>query len=143
MCIRDSVDRGNKRAFVKCLIFSGSEVGRWITFICRLAEVEGRDKKRLLSTTLCWRYTHTYWSTVVFHIGPKKWLLEVSLHQEEKEKTAFSTPSGLFQFNIMSFGLWNAPAAFERLMDLVLPGLTWKTCLVYLDDVIVLSLIHI
>ena len=33
----------------------------------------------------------------------------------------------------------NAPATFERLMDLILRGLTWKTCLVYLDDVIVIG----
>ena len=34
----------------------------------------------------------------------------------------------------MPFGLCNGPATFERLMDLVLRGLTWKTCFVYLDD---------
>ena len=64
---------------------------------------------------------------------------EVGLHQEDKEKTALSTRSGLFQFNVIPFGICNAPATFERLMDLVLRGLTWKTCLVYLDDVIVIG----
>lgn len=39
----------------------------------------------------------------------------------------------------MPFGLCNAPATFERLMDTVLRGLKWKTCLCYLDDIVVFS----
>ncbi len=37
----------------------------------------------------------------------------------------------------MPFGLCNALATFEWLMELVLSGLNWKICLIYLDDVIV------
>ena len=37
----------------------------------------------------------------------------------------------------MPFGLCNTPATFQRLMDLVLAGLQWSSCLVYLDDIIV------
>ena len=39
----------------------------------------------------------------------------------------------------MPFGLCNAPATFQRMMDIVLTGLKWKTCLIYLDDVVVFS----
>ena len=48
---------------------------------------------------------------------------QVSLSQEARVKTAFATHSGLFQFRVMPFGLCNAPATFERLMDRVLQGL--------------------
>ena len=61
---------------------------------------------------------------------------QVSLSQEARIKTAFATHSGLFQFRVMPFGLCNAPATFERLMDWVLQGLRWSRCLVYLDDII-------
>ena len=56
-----------------------------------------------------------------------------------KKKTAFCAPFGLFQFKVMPFGLTNAPSTFQSLMELVLRGLHWSTCLVYLDDIIVYS----
>jgi hypothetical protein len=62
---------------------------------------------------------------------------QVGVAPEDREKTAFITSHGLFQFKVMPFGLTSAPATFERLMDKVLQGLHWETCLVYLDDIIV------
>ncbi|KAI5725816.1 hypothetical protein M8J77_020471 [Diaphorina citri] len=64
---------------------------------------------------------------------------QVELHPKDKEKTAFTVSNGLWHFNVLPFGLCNSPATFERLMDCVLRGLTWKTCLVYLDDIIVIG----
>ena len=64
---------------------------------------------------------------------------QVGLTEQAKEKSAFVTNSGLFQWTVMPFGLCNAPSTFERLMEKVLAGLTWQICLVYLDDVIVYS----
>ena len=63
------------------------------------------------------------------------WQQEV--RESDREKTAFSTHTGLWEFQRMPFGLKGAPASFQRLMMAVLAGLTWRECLVYLDDVIV------
>ncbi|KAL5489484.1 hypothetical protein EMCRGX_G018578 [Ephydatia muelleri] len=65
------------------------------------------------------------------------WQVEVA--PEDREKTSFVTPYGLFQFRVMPFGLTNAPATFQRLMERVLAGLHWTTCLIYLDDILIFS----
>ena len=62
------------------------------------------------------------------------------IREEDKNKTAFRTSSGqLCEFNRLPFGLCNAPATFSRLMDQVLTGLSWETCLYYLDDIIIFA----
>ncbi|MGH0129364.1 UNVERIFIED_CONTAM: hypothetical protein FKN15_043515 [Acipenser sinensis] len=62
---------------------------------------------------------------------------QVALSPAGRPKTAFSTGRGLWQFTVMPFGLCNAPATFERLMEKVLVGLPPTECLVYLDDLLV------
>lgn len=62
---------------------------------------------------------------------------QVPLDAESREKTAFTTKFGLYQFNVMPFGLCNAPATFERLMERILRGHLGQRCLVYIDDVVV------
>lgn len=64
---------------------------------------------------------------------------QVEMDPTDIEKTAFCTHEGLFEFQVMPFGLCNAPATFQRLMDMVLAGIKWKNCLVYLDDIIVIG----
>ena len=77
----------------------------------------------------------TYFS--VMDLSSGYW--QVKLHPEDKEKTAFTTGTGLYQFTVMPFGLVNAPMTFQRLMEVVLHGLHWSRCLVYLDDCIVMG----
>lgn len=61
----------------------------------------------------------------------------MKMNPRDKEKTAFSIGKSLWQFTVMPFGLCNAPATFERLMEKVLRQVLNKICLVYLDDVII------
>lgn len=62
---------------------------------------------------------------------------QINMSNEDKAKTAFSTPLGHYEFNRMPFGLKNAPATFQRLMNSVLAGLQGVKCFVYLDDIVI------
>ena len=65
---------------------------------------------------------------------------QVSIMERDKESMAFHTSSGqLYEFKQVPFGLCNASATFSHLMDHVLSGLHWETCLFYLDDIIIFS----
>ena len=64
---------------------------------------------------------------------------QVEVDEVDREKTAFMSRRGLFEFKVMPFGLCSAPASFERLMETVHAGLNWQICLIYLDDIIVIG----
>ena len=114
--------------------------GRVLCICARLLEEMIFSRIYLLSAPEDWRNPgYTGWSPVVLDTRPEKRLLAGGAASGRKEKRAFSTGQGLWQFRVMPFGLCNAPATFERLMESVLRGLTYEACLVYLDDVIVVG----
>jgi hypothetical protein len=77
----------------------------------------------------------SYFSTL--DVDRAFWNIEVE--EKDKCKLAFVIDGKLYEFNVMPFGSMNAPSTFQRLIDTVLRGLTWKQCLVYIDDVLVYS----
>lgn len=62
---------------------------------------------------------------------------QVAMDEDDIPKTAFTTKSGQYEFIRMPFGLSGAPATFQRVMHQVLKSQNWKSCLIYLDDVLV------
>ena len=62
---------------------------------------------------------------------------QLELTPDSKERTAFVTSSGLYQYKVLPFGCVTAPVNFQRTMDIILAGLGWLVCLCYLDDLIV------
>lgn len=64
---------------------------------------------------------------------------QVPVTEQDKPKTAFCTPFGLFEWNRMPFGLCNAPSTFQRLMQRLFGDQQCQSLLLYLDDIIVYS----
>lgn len=64
---------------------------------------------------------------------------KIGVRVEYKANTAFCSYDKLYQCTRMPFGLTNAPAPFQRALNDILARHKWKTCLVYIDDVIVFS----
>ena len=62
---------------------------------------------------------------------------QVKVHVPDIPKTAFVTKEGMYEWIVMPFGLCNAPASFQRLMESILRGLQWKTAILYIDDILV------
>ena len=64
---------------------------------------------------------------------------QVQMVDASKEYTTFTTYEGLYQSNVLPFGLCNVPSTFQRVMECVLRGLNWQICLIYTDDIITFS----
>ena len=64
---------------------------------------------------------------------------QLRIRDEDKEKTAFVTHMGQFQYLVLPFGLTNAPATFQRVMNRVFAPYIGKFILVYIDDILVFS----
>ena len=78
---------------------------------------------------------HSIFSTIDLTQG----FYQVEMAPESRPLTAFSTPSGHWQFRRMPFGLRNSPITFSRLMSVAMAGLVGPTVLLYLDDLIIAS----
>jgi hypothetical protein len=64
---------------------------------------------------------------------------QIAVHQDDKEKTAFTTPWGTFMYDKMSFSLMNAGATFQRAMDIAFVNKRDDFFIIYLDDLTVFS----
>ena len=103
----------------------------------RLNSITVKDKYPLprIDETIDYLHGAKFFSTLDLFSG--YWQIEIE--ESDKQKTAFTTDDGHFEFNRMPFGLTNAPATFQRLINNVLRPALKKYALVYLDDVIIFS----
>ena len=71
-----------------------------------------------------------------FNMKSRFWRIQIS--EKDKYKIAFTTPFGHYEWNVMSFGLKNAPSEFQNIMNNIFNPFSHFT-IVYIDDVLVYS----
>ena len=79
--------------------------------------------------------SHKYFTTLDLLSG----FLQIPLEEESKQYTAFSTPSGHFNYTRMPFGLKSAPITFTRCMNKIYQDMIGRDLYIYLDDIIIFS----
>ncbi|KAE8185966.1 hypothetical protein CF335_g7578, partial [Tilletia laevis] len=108
--------------------------------------VDYRHYRQLNSKTVPDRYPLPTIDAIFQTLTGKKWFSSLDAirgyHQlgvaaEDRWKTAFVCHRGLYQYKRVPFGLRNAPAIFQRLMDKVLGSLRWQQAVVYIDDAVI------
>lgn len=106
------------------------------------------DYRKLNAVTRKDSYPLPYISSILDKLRDAKYLSsldiksaywQIPIAEDSKDYTAFSVPNGLYRFNVMAFGLTNAPATWQRLIDSILGADLQPSVLVYLDDIIVVS----
>ncbi len=106
------------------------------------------DYRKLNEITIDDKYPIPNIEEILDHLGQTKIFTTLDLasgfHQisvavEHRQKTAFSTHQGHFEFLKMPFGLKNAPATFQRIINQTLSGLIGTESFVYLDDIVIYS----
>lgn len=106
------------------------------------------DYRKLNDKTIDDKYPMPQIEDILDHLGKSVYFTTLDLksgfHQIEmdpkhREKTAFSTDKGHFEFTRMPFGLKNAPATFQRAMNNILKDYIGTICYVYLDDIVIVG----
>ena len=135
--------------FEKKVIEPGQSL--WVSSVVLVKKKDGSlkfcvDYRQLNSITKFDAYPLPRIDETLESLGGARWFItldlissywQVGLTPVAKIKSAFCVRSGLFVWNVMPFRLCNAPGTYERLMETVLQGLQWSSCLVYLDDVVI------
>jgi hypothetical protein len=137
--LRDGIIRKSKSPWASGVVLVKKKDGS-VRFCCDYRALNKLTKKDVyplprIDDSLAALLTGVFFSTMDMEGA----YYQIPMEESSKEKTAFITEDGLYEYEVMSFGLTNAPATFQRYMDATCAGLKWQCLLVYLDDIVVFS----
>lgn len=117
----------------------GEEEGRGCEILCRLPKLNQEAKFDAYPMPRMEEIFESIGSTMIIStLNLAKGYWQIPMIPESREKTAFATPFGQYEFEVMPFGLHNAPATFQRTMNHVL-----RECRdfsgAYIDDIVIFS----
>ena len=136
---------------MKIMVKSNSPWGSNYVFVKKKETTALRpcgDYRDVNSVTVADAYPMPDVKTILYNIAPAQWFStfdlskgfnQIPIHPDDTGKTAVYTPLGLMEYIAMPFGLKNAPAVFQRIMEEVLGEQLRKNALVYIDDVTIYS----
>ena len=64
---------------------------------------------------------------------------QIAITPEDQHKTAFTTPFGHYEFNVLAQGLCNSPSTFQKVMNDAFADYINDFIVIYLDDILVMS----
>ena len=152
--VPDRMKDGVKKEVDKLLELGVAEPSHspWASPIVPVPKKDGNirlciDYRKLNSVTVADPYYMVTLEEILERVGASgclskldlsKGFYQIGIDEEAKDRTAFITPFGKFRFNRMPFGLRNAPAIFQRCMEVVLRG-CYEWAAPYIDDILVFS----
>ena len=155
-CRAGPIAREKEKTEIDCMLRTGviepTSAG-WASPVVLVPKKDGTmwfrvEYRKLNAVTVCDSYSLPRMDECIESLGDatvfttldcnsRYWQVEIA--EEDRDKTTFASHSGLYRFGRMPCRLKNAPATFQRAVDIILSRVKWETALVYLDDVIVYS----
>lgn len=145
--IKAEIEKGLKAGLIR------PSKSPWTSPVVLVKKKDGKtrfcvDYRKLNEVTKKDKYPLPRIEDILNNLGKAKWFTsidlasgywQVQIAEQDKEKTAFISKYGTYEYNVMPFGLCNAPATFQRLMNNVLGDTLWKYTMDYIDDISIFS----
>ena len=137
--LNSGVIRPSDSEFVSPVKVAPKEDNSWIFCTVYRRLNQQTDLFPFFLTIMDYIISETGGCEVFSRIDLSKGFWQIRLREEDKKFTAFVTPFGLYEYNVLPFGWKNSPPWFQKIMTSILDPYLGKFCTVYVDDILIIS----